>query len=162
MANKIHLKPNRLNFPLAQCVVGKLSSAVFEIAGDIPDDIENLTLHIERIRVEGEVRPNFVAAASRQDGGEFRAYLSPFYFPDVSDDLRYHVIGMDANGNPRWLGTGDLRVLENPANGAAVAPEVIPQDAYAYNPTTGLYHKLTAVILDGEITIDVAQEGVAR
>ena len=42
-------------------------------------------------------------------------------------------------------------------------PDVIPQDTYIYNPTTGLWHKLVAEVDDqGCITVAVAQEGIER
>lgn len=168
-ANYIHLRPDRLNQPLATCPVGKLSSAVFIICGDIPDDVDALAVQVERT-VDPQThqpRPNFTAAATRQADGTFRCYLSPFCFPDVSaEGLCYHVVATDQQAptpNPRWLGTGALRVLENPANGSPVTPEIIPRDCYAYNPVTGLYHKIVAEVNeDGQITIATEQQGIAR
>lgn len=164
-AQHIRIRPDGLNAPLATCNVGRLSSAVFVIGGDVPDDIESLTVGIERTPDPNthQPRPNYTAASTRQTDGTFRCYLSPFYFPDVSDALQYHVVSTDKNGNPRWLGTGDLRILENPANGSSVAPEIIPADTYIRNPVTGLYHKLTAEVNeDGEVTVAVEEEGIER
>lgn len=166
--NVIRLRPDRLNIPLATCPVGKLSSAVFVICGDIPDDVDSLAVEIERTPDPDthQPRPNFTAAATRQTDGTFRCYLSPFYFPEIAPDLHYHVMGTDTaapTANPRWLGTGALRILENPANGSSVAPEIIPADTYVRNPVTGLYHKLVAEVNeDGELSVAIDKEGISK
>ena len=166
--NNIKITPDRLNFPLAQCVVGKLSSAVIILYGDIPDDVEDVAVQIERVpdAGTGERPANYSASASEVQGASprsFRCYLAPWYFPEAADDLKYHVLGLDAHGNPRWLGSGVLRVLENPSNGSAVTPDLVPADTYVRNPVTGLYHKLTAAVDEyGNLTIDLADEGVER
>ena len=167
-AQHIRIRPDRLNAPLATCNVGKLSSAVFVIEGDIPEDADTIAVQIGRTPdpQTQEPRPNFTAAATEVEGQMprcFRAYLSPFLFPDISDALEYHVIGTDDHGNARWLGTGPLIVRDNPANGSPVPPEVIPADTYIRNPATGLYHKLTAAVNEyGELSIDLESEGIQR
>lgn len=166
--HNVKIRPDRLNAPLATCVVGKLSSAVFVIGGDIPDDVGEIFVQIGRTEDPDThtPRPNFTAAASvvpESSPRAFRCYLSPFHFPDLSDALSYHVIGTDADGNPRWLGSGPLIVKDNPANGSPVSPEIIPADTYIRNPATGLYHKLTAAVNEfGEIAIDCDLEGIQR
>ena len=164
--NIVTIRADRLNRPLETCFVGKLSSAVFRIVGDIPDDIDGMTVQIGRTAdaTTHEPRQNFTIAANRNaDGKTFRCYLAPFCFPDVSDALEYHVLGTDTNGNARWLGSGLLIVRDNPANGSPVAPEIIPADTYIRNPATGLYHKLTAEVNDlGEISVSVDSEGIER
>lgn len=164
-AQHIRLRPDRLNSPLATCFVGRLSSAVFVVCGDIPDDVDTIAVQIGRTEDPDtrRPRPNFTAAAARQCDGTFRCYLSPFHFPDASDALEYHVVGADANGNARWLGGSALSVLDNPADGSPVPPEIVPADTYIRNPATGLYHKLTAALdEDGGITINLEEEGVER
>ena len=166
--NNIRLRPDRLNFPLDTCVVGKLSSSVWILYGDIPDDIEGMSVQVERVPdAETHVQPpNYTAVANEVTGASprsFRCYFSPWYFPEASDDLKYHVLGSDSNGNPRWLGSGVLRVEKNPAGGSPVPPEIIPADTYIRNPVTGLYHKITAEVNDlGEITTIVDPEGIQR
>lgn len=163
--NIVTIRADRLNRPTESCFVGKLSSAVFRIVGDIPDDIGGMTVQIGRTEdaTTHQPRENFTAAATRQDDGTFRCYLAPYYFPDVSDQLQYHIIGADAQGNARWLGTGALIVRDNPANGSPVVPEIIPADTYIRNPATGLYHKLTAEVNDlGELIAGVDPEGIER
>ena len=164
--HNVKIRPDRLNAPLATCFVGKLSSAVFMIGGDIPDDVDTITVQIGRTDdpTTHQPRQNFTVAANRNaDGKTFRCYLSPFCFPDVSDALEYHVLGTDTNGNARWLGSGPLIVRDNPANGSPVPPEIIPADTYIRNPVTGLYHKLIAEVNDlGEITVAADPEGIER
>lgn len=161
----IRVRPDRLNVPLATCFVGRLSSAVFVVGGDIPGDVSDLAVQIGRT-ADPEThlpRPNFTAAATRQGDGSYSCYLSPFFFPDVSGSLEYHVVGTDGKGNARWLGTGALVVLDSPANGSPAAPEIVPADTYVRNPVTGLYHKLTAEVNEhGEVTVAVEEEGVER
>ena len=167
-AQHIRIRPDRLNAPLATCNVGRLSSAVFVIGGDVPDDIDTIAVQIGRTPDPNthQPRPNYTAAATRQTDGTFRCYLSPFYFPEIAPDLHYHVIGTDTaapTANPRWLGTGDLRILENPANGSSVSPEIIPADTYIRNPATGLYHKLVAEVNeDGELSVAIEKEGISK
>ena len=164
--NQVTIRADRLNRPLETCFVGKLSSAVFRIVGDIPDDIASMTVQIGRTAdpTTHEPRQNFTAAANRNaDGKTFRCYLAPFCFPDVSDALEYHVLGADTEGNARWLGSGPLIVRDNPADGNPVPPEIMPADTYIRNPATGLYHKLTAEVNDlGEISVGVDPEGIER
>ena len=159
----VEICPDRLNFPLAPLSVGRLSSNVLEIGGDIPDDVAMMSVQVERSMRNG-AQDNFVAVATEVEGASprrFRCYLSPFLFPDVSSKLNFHVVGTDEKVNKRWLGSGPLRVLPNPANGNGVAPEIIPSGSYAYNPTTNLYHRIIASVNElGEIRLEAESEGV--
>lgn len=163
--NHATVRADRLDRPVETLYAGRLSSAVLVVGGDVPDDVEALSVLVGRTAdpETGEARENLVAAASRRDDGTFRCYLSPFYFPDASDALSYHLVAADAEGGARWLGTGALVVLENPAEGSGAQPSVVPADTYVRNPVTGLYHKVLAdVDEDGNITIGVEQEGVEK
>lgn len=169
-AQHIRIRPDRLNAPLETCNVGKLSSAVFVIEGDIPDDADTIAVLIGRTPdpQTQEPRQNFTAAAreTTPEGSSartFSCYLAPFYFPDETDALEYHVVAIDLNGNPRWLGSGPLIVHDNPAAGSSTPPEIIPRDTYIRNPVTGKYHKLTADVNElGEIIVGVESEGIER
>ncbi len=153
----ISVNPDRLDVALVPLFVGKLSSAVWFVVG-VPADVASLAIRIDR----GSGNAAFTAAAIKTAPGVFRCYLSPFYFPDVAATT-YHVMGEDDSGNPRWLGSGSLSVLDCPSDGSSVTPDVLPKEAYAYNPVTGLYHKLVAEVDDaGVITVAVDQEGVSR
>ena len=163
--NAITIRPDRLELPLAPVYAGRLSSAVLEIGGDVPDDVASVAVLIDRTPDPSTHQPRdpFSAAATRLGLGPFRCYLSPFNFPDESDALKYHVVGTDSNGNPRWLGTGRLCVMENPADGSPVDPPIIPADTYIRNPVTGLYHKLLADVTElGELTTYCDPEGIER
>jgi len=161
--NHIIIRPDRLNFPLATCNVGRLSSAVLTIGGEIPADIDGLAVQIEYTDATANppATARYTAAATRQADGSFRCYLAPAYFPAASNALKYHVIATDAEGAPRWLGTGNLRILDNPANGSAVAPDILPRNLYAYSPSRNCYYKVIAKENEyGEITLDVDETEV--
>ena len=172
---RIPIRPDRLAAPLPPAVCGKLSSAVFAVHGDLPDDTDSISVLIGRTPdpETSATRPAFAVAADEADPSQypglrpdervFRAYVSPFCFPEASNELEYHVMASDANGNPRWLGTGNLEVLDCPADGSPVAPDIIPADTYIRNPATGLYHKLTAAVNDlGEIALELDENGIMR
>ena len=159
--NYIELKPDRLNFPLATVDVGRQSSAVLTVGGEIPDDTAALVVKVEYSN--GQSTDYYVAAGTRQADGTFRVYLAPGYFPATTKGLRYHVYITDELDNPRWMGAGTLRILENPSDGSSPAPEVLPKNLYAYNPVNHLYYKITAEAdAEGNITIALDQEGVAN
>lgn len=130
----------------------------------VDNEVEALNVRIFRTPAQdGSARDPYVAAATLQQDGLWRCYLTPLCFSDVASDLQYDLIGVDAQGNPRHLGTGLLRVQESHLTEDGRLPDIIPQDTYIYNPVTGLYHKLVAEIDEsGVITTSVEQEGVER
>ena len=158
----IHLDAGRLNFPLRTIWQGVLSSAVVVIHG-MPADIEGAGI-VFGVAPTGQTPhdpPVYRAVATRQADGTWRAYVSPFTFPTVGLSLEYSVVGADVHENPRWLGTGQLNVVDCPAAGSADAPDILPRDAYIRNPVTGKYHKLVAEVdEDGVVTVAIEQEGV--
>ena len=160
----IHVDAGRLNFPLRAIWQGVLSSAICVVHG-VPDDIESLGI-VFCVAPTGTTPhdpPTYRAAATKQADGTWRAYCSPFIFPVVGLALQYSPVGMDEQDNPRWLGTGQLNVVDCPANGGGDAPPIVPRDTYIRNPVTGLYHLLTATVnASGEMTIGLAPEGVER
>lgn len=160
----IHLDVGRLNFPLRTIWQGVLSSAVVVIHG-MPKDIvgAGVVFGVAPTGSTPHDPPTYRAVASRQADGTWRAYVSPFTFPVVGLELEYSVVGEDAHPNPRWLGTGQLNVVDCPANGSADAPDILPRDTYIRNPVTGLYHLLTATVdEDGNLTLDLSDEGETR
>lgn len=130
----------------------------------LDDEIEALNVRIFRMpAADGTERTPYVAPATLQEDGIWRAYLTPLCFSDVASDLQYDLIGVDASGNARHLGVGALRVLDGNLTSEGTLPDIIPADTYLYNPTTGLYHKLIATIDEsGVITTALEQEGVER
>lgn len=162
MRDVIHIDESRLNFPLKTVTAGVLSSAYFTLEG-VPPHVESLAVCFG-YDTDGLT---FRAECAKADGAEgvWTCYANPYVFPAAAPDgtLEYHVLAVDGHGNPQWLGTGVLRVLECPAEGSADAPTVIPRDTYIRNPVTGLYHLLTAIVDDdGNMTLDLAEEGVAK
>ena len=159
--NHIELKPDRLNFPLATLSVGKLSSAVLTVGGDIPDDTAALVVKVEY--ATGSPPSYYVAAGSRQADGTWRVYLAPGYFPATATAFKYHVYITDELDNPRWMGCGLMRILDNPSDGSSPIPPPLPHNLYAYNAVTHLYYKITAETdAAGNITLALDQEGVAN
>ena len=160
----IHLDAGRLNFPLRTVWQGALSSAVCVVHG-VPGDIESLGV-VFGVAPTGDVPhdpPTYRADATEQADGTWRAYCSPFIFPTAGLALQYSLVGVDAQANPRWLGTGQLNVVECPADGSGDAPPIVPSDTYIRNPVTGLYHLLTATVdEDGNLTMNLADEGIER
>lgn len=160
----IHLDAGRLNFPLRTIWQGVLSSAICVIHG-VPADIESLGI-VFGVAPAGNTPhdpPTFRASATKQADGLWRAYVNPFTFPVVGLSLEYSVVGADGHDNPRWLGTGQLNVVDCPAAGSSDAPDVIPRDTYIRNPVTGLYHLLTATVdEDGNLTLRLSDEGETR
>lgn len=131
----------------------------------LDDEVEALNVRIFRTSdpATGEPRAPYVAVATLQEDGIWRCYLTPLCFSDVSSDLKYDLIGIDGEGNSRHLGVGALRVLVSHLTEDGTLPDVIPQDTYIYNPTTGLWHKLVATVDEsGVITTAVEQEGIER
>ena len=160
--NYITLRPDRLDLPLAPCAVGKLSSAVLTVGGDIPEDTAALVVKVEYADSQSTTA-YYVAAGSRQADGTFRVYLAPGYFPETSEAMKYHVYVTDELDNPRWMGAGTLRILANPSDGESPSPSVLPKNLYAYNAVTHLYHRITAEAdAAGNITLALEQEGVAN
>lgn len=158
--NYITLRPDRLNFPLETVDVGRQSSAVLTVGGEIPDDTAALVVKVEYSN--GQSPGYYVAAGTRQADGTFRVYLAPGYFPATTKGLRYHVYITDELTNPRWMGSGAVRIIENPSDGSSPAPEVLPKNLYAYNPVNHLYYKIIAEAdAEGNITIALDQEGVS-
>lgn len=160
----LELKANTSAVNLPPMTVGKLSSQIVILKGSVDSDIKSLNIQLERVPdpVTGE-KPESYAIAATETADGWRCYISPYCVPDASADLKYHVVGIDELANPRWLGTGRLRVIDNPATGSPLQPSVVPPDTYLYNPATGLWHKLIAECDEaGVITVSVEQEGVQR
>ena len=162
--NHITIRADRLYSPLEPLAVGKLSSAVLTVGGDIPDDVDSLAVVIEYMDNSGAepTVARYTANGTAQGDGTWCVYLAPTYFPECNYMLQYHVVGTDERNNPRWLGSGVLRVLNSPVDGSAVVPDILPKNLYAYNPTTRLYYKVTAEINElGEVSLATEQEGVS-
>ena len=159
MTVRIRVDESRLNFPLIPISAGVLSSLDFEVV-DVPD-VDALAVFFEYD--DGTV--NYQAACVKVRAGFWTGYAMPYTFPaeNATGALHYHVVATDARGNQKWLGTGELDVYANPANGSPTPPPIVPHDTYIRNPVTGLYHLLTATVdEDGNLTLNLSDEGETR
>ena len=159
MTVRIRVDESRLNFTLKPISTGVLSSLDFEVV-DVPDE-DALAVFFEY----GDGTVNYQVACEKVRAGFWQGYAMPYTFPAESDDgtLHYHVVATDARGNQKWLGTGQLSALANPANGSPTPPPIVPRDTYIRNPVTGLYHLLTATVdEDGNLTLNLSDEGETR
>ena len=75
--NHITIRADRLARPLETCAVGRLSSAVFIVEGDIPDDTAALAVLVEYVSTPAtQSTPaeisRYTAAGTRQADGTWR------------------------------------------------------------------------------------------
>ena len=158
--NYITLRPDRLNFSLDAVAVGRYSSAVLVFVGDVPADIESMTVLVGRTPdpTTHDPRNDFMVTATRGADGVFRAYMPPSCFPDIAE-LAYNVYGVDANSNDRWLGTGPLHIVPGLANAAGALPP--PESAYvaSVNGRTGEVTLAATDILTSGQYITIAADG---
>ncbi len=87
--------------------------------------------------------------------------LKPLYL-STAGEFSYKILATDECGNGSFLGRGTLVVKEMPVTDSSEGQPIIPANAYAYNPQTGLHHKLEATqdTETGEIVVSVNQNGV--
>jgi len=155
--------PDKPNFPLTPAWVGKGSAAIFKFS-NVPK-VADISIQLVITPVGGGdavVYPGTVA------DGIGTVYVAGWEFDTVgqsSYEVTLITPALTDGGDPvgYWSGRGLLNILSATATGLTPAARpVIPAESYAYNATTGLYYKITAVVNDdGEITLDVASEGVS-
>lgn len=127
----ITINADRPNQPLTPLIVGANCAASAIIEGAIPRDVVSLAVEIERTPDGQTPRPNFVVSATRfEHGCAFGVYFNPFCFTDITDALQYHINGTDEHGNPRYLGSGSLRVLKSTIGTSPVPPPVGAQGVF--------------------------------
>ena len=72
----------------------------------------------------------------------------------------------NASGTPQGdsvhLGEGTLRIVPSSLNVDAAAIPIVPDDMYLRNPMTGLWHKLTCTIEDGDMLPLISKEGITK
>lgn len=155
---EIFTNGRRSTLDLTPLKVWQNGSAVFFIHA--PDSIQSLALHIGDEPIAAKYDP-----AKRA----WRVYVQPLYLT-VAGDKCYTVIAVDEYGNSSVLGSGTLTVKAAPVSVPAGTgggtsgggQTILPANAVAYNPQTGLYHRLVAVQDEaGVITVAVEQEGEA-
>lgn len=142
--------------PLVELRVGRASVLECEIVG-IPRGFSKVQLHVGR----ADTAAMFPVVAVQHPGGVWRVYANALVFPDAGR-FPYHVTARDEQNGSRWIGSGYVTVLASVLNvdGSAVPP--IPEDTYIRNTETGLWHKLTVTIEDGEIVAQLEQEGITK
>ena len=148
-------KRGRLDRPLDTIVAARSASKEF-IVEDVPVGIESVVVRVGRV---GTNELSSAAASPRPDGS-WDVYLSPLYFPLVGE-AEWHLVGRDRNNHAAYMGKGRLKIIESVSDDGGEAP-LVPDDTYLRNPVTGLWHKLTAVLEDGEIVPIVEKTGVVR
>ncbi len=141
---------------LGVVTVGRGSSLDAEILG-VPPGVLAVQMHI------GQAGGDSYGAVEAVEltGGRWRVYASGLYFPEAGT-VAFHLTGLDGNGGSVWLGRGTVVVEPSVLHADSADVPLIPQDTYVRNPETGLYHRLTCVIEDGEIVPQIDGEGVAR
>lgn len=141
---------------LGVVTVGRGSSLDAMICG-VPPNVLAVQMHIGRSGGD-----SFGAVeAVELTGGRWRVYASGLYFPEAGA-VEFHVTGLDGRGGSVWLGRGRVVVEPSVLHADSADVPLIPQDTYVRNPQTGLYHRLTCVIEDGEIVPQIDGEGVER
>lgn len=94
----------------------------------------------------------------------WRVYCQPLLFA-TPGTFCYTIKAIDEYGNSAVLGKGTLVVVESPvAEGGDDSGGILPSEAYAFNPLTKQYHRLTAEQdpETGEIVVSVEQTGVTK
>ena len=145
----------RLDRLLATIVAARGASKEFLVKG-VPDGIESVVVRVGRV---GTSELSSAVASLRPDG-MWKVYLSPLYFPLVGE-AEWHLTGRDSIGNAAYMGKGRLKIVESVSDDCGEAP-LVPDDTYIRNPNTGLWHKLTVVLEDGDIVPIVDKTGVVR
>ncbi|MGN0851860.1 MAG: hypothetical protein ACI4Q3_00625 [Kiritimatiellia bacterium] len=142
--------------PLQAIKVGR--GSVFEAdIHNVPDNIEELQIHVGRIDRDGTFTP--VSCIARSDR-RWYGYVPGLAFLDAGK-AKYHITGVDTRGGSHWLGSGALLIL--PSVLQAESAPIVPEDTYLRNPSTGLWHRLTATVdTDGTITPVIETEGITR
>ncbi len=136
--------------------VGRASAFRALLVG-VPRDLENVEVHFA-------TPTNASGTPVRCDampGGDWRVYASGIYFPDEGK-AKYRVTARTPQGDSVHLGEGALRIVPSSLNVDAAAIPIVPDDMYLRNPMTGLWHKLTCTIEDGDMLPLLSKEGITK
>ena len=142
--------------PLPAAEVGRASAFRALLVG-VPGDLENVEVHFA-------TPTNASGTPVRCDampGGDWRVYASGIYFPDEGK-AKYRVTARTPQGDSVHLGEGALRIVPSSLNVDAAAIPIVPEDTYLRNPETGLWHKLTCTIEDGDMLPLISKEGITK
>lgn len=146
----------KVQIPLQTIAVGRGSVLELEITG-APEGLQNVQLHVGRIG-----RSDFVpVTATPMPDNRWAVYANGLNFPDEGR-TKYHLTGRDERDGSVWLGSGTLLIMPSVLNVDGAAAPIVPEDTYLLNPETGLWHKLTCTIEDGDMVPEISKEGIAR
>ena len=136
--------------------VGRASAFRALLVG-VPADLENVEVHF--------ATPTNASGAAVKctavPGGDWRVYASGLYFPDEGR-AKYRVSAKTPEGDSVHLGEGALRIVASSLNIDEAELPIVPEDTYLRNPTTGLWHKLTCTIEDGDMLPLISKNGVTK
>ena len=143
-----------LSLPAAE--VGRASAFRALLVG-VSADLENVEVHF--------ATPTNASGTAVKctpiPGGDWRVYASGLYFPDEGK-AKYRVSAKTPEGDSVHLGEGALRIVPSSLNVDAAAIPIVPEDTYLRNPKTGLWHKLTCTIEDGDMLPLISKNGVTK
>ena len=143
-------------FPLPAAEVGRASAFRALLVG-VPADLENVEIHIGKpTNASGTA-----VKCTPIPGGDWRVYASGIYFPDMGS-AKYRVSAKTPEGDSVHLGEGALYIVPSSLNVDAAAIPIVPEDTYLRNPKTGLWHKLTCTIEDGDMMPLISKNGVTK
>ena len=111
------------------------------------------------------VGPNAVDAEYDTEKRCWRVYCRPSLFAAAAN-YAYVVKALDEYGNTAILGKGTLVVKSLLSSASSDdggdGGSDYKGDCYVRNPATGLWHRVTATVEDGEVVLSYEKEGVAR
>ena len=119
---------------------------------------------LENVEVHFATPTNATGSAVKCDampGGDWRVYASGIYFPDEGR-AKYRVSARTPQGDSVHLGEGPLRIVPSSLNVDEAAIPIVPEDTYLRNPKTGLWHKFTCTIEDGDMLPVISKEGITK
>lgn len=149
----ITLRPTQPNMPLDPVWIMRYAAGKMLFSA-MPADVTSAVLVL---MMSGAVTP-VVLAVDLTDPDVPEIILENGVSATVGqgDYYIYGFVGLRIYG----LGKGQFNVISAPTLSAGGAVTAVGNSLPVYNPTTGLYHVLTATANElGEVTIDVAQEG---
>ena len=136
--------------------VGRASAFRALLVG-VPPELENVEVHFA-------TPTNASGAAvkcSPAPGGDWRLYASGLYFPDEGR-AKYRVSARTPQGDSVYLGAGALEIAPSSLNVDEADLPIVPEDTYLRDPRTGLWHKFTCTIEDGDMVPVLSKEGVTK
>ena len=151
----VKLRPEAPNMPLRPVWVGAASDALFVLSG-VP---EGFAARLYLTPPGGGETVFFDASVN---GAAVYVHASGANFPAAGCGGSYEVAFTDPEtGNTYWCGKGLVNVMKAAGGGSFDGGKGNTLDAYARNPATGLWHKITVEFNDdGHPTTNIEQQGI--